>query len=42
MIFAFYVDFHLNFFQCLLKIGDHIMEITSHYKDADVIADWRK
>ncbi|KAJ7384591.1 transcriptional regulator [Desmophyllum pertusum] len=27
--------------QCLLKIGDHIMEITSHYKDADVVTDWR-
>lgn len=27
--------------QCLLKIGDHITEITSHYKDGDVVTEWR-
>lgn len=27
--------------QCLLKIGDHITEITSHYKEGDVVTEWR-
>ena len=29
-------------FHCLLKIGDHITEITSHYKEGDVVTEWRK
>ncbi|XP_031564506.1 chromodomain-helicase-DNA-binding protein 1-like isoform X2 [Actinia tenebrosa] len=27
--------------QCLLKIGDHIMDMTSQYKDHDVASEWR-
>ena len=29
-------------FQCLLKIGDHIMNTTSDYQEPDVASDWRK
>lgn len=27
--------------QCLLKIGDHIMNITSYYEEPKVVSDWR-
>ena len=37
-----FVNICVFLFQCLLKIGDHIMNTTSDYEEAEVASDWRK